>query len=254
MRALERIWNDIRSGESIDLYATTTIAFIVVVLDLLDIAPPGLIAPLTLAVLGLLAVSNLVNRHRVQELTERIAESTRSFFLEEYPADIREHFESAKEVWLVGVTLRGTISSFSRLIEEKLRKGHSFKVLVVHPEGAAIEMAASRYYSPALTGRDPGRRGAQIKDSLVSFCGLQQIAPDKLEIRTIQNPLTFGAVCVNPRTTSAILYLAHFPYRTVADSLPKFVLRAADGRWYDFFETEIQNLWEGGIEWKCAGG
>lgn len=93
----------------------------------------------------------------------------------------------------------------------------------------------------------------RIRDSLVSLCGLQQIAPDKLEIRTINNPLTFGAVCMNPEAASGVLYLEHFPFRTVPGAMPRFVLRASDGRWYDFFKKEIQALWDAGVEWKCDG-
>jgi len=249
MKIFERIWRDIRSGESIDLYATIVIAFVLVILGLFGFASSGVIASLTLTVLGLLAISNLVNRHRVEELIKQVAESANSFFFDEFPADFKENFESAKEIWLVGVTLRGTLRNYYGLIERKLRQGHHFKVLLVHPEGIAIEIAASRYYAP--TGRDAERKSSQIKDSLASLCDLRQIAPDKLEIRTIQNPLTFGAVCMNPETTSGILYLEHFPFRTFADSMPRFVLRASDGRWFDFFKKEVQALWENGIEWNC---
>ena len=249
MKIFEQLWRDVRSGESIDLYATIVIAFVLVALGLFGVASSSIIASLTLTVLGLLAISNLVNRHRVEELINQVAESAKGFFFDEFPTDFKENFESAREIWLVGVTLRGTVRNYYGLIEEKLRKGHHFKVLLVHPEGIAIEIAAGRYYAP--TGRDAGRRGLQVRDSLASLCGLRQIAPDKLEIRTIQNPLTFGAVCMNPETTSGILYLEHFPFRIVAGSMPKFVLRAADGRWYDFFKKEVQTLWEEGTEWNC---
>jgi hypothetical protein len=37
MQLLEKIWRDIRTGESIDLYATIIIAFALVVLSLFDI-------------------------------------------------------------------------------------------------------------------------------------------------------------------------------------------------------------------------
>ncbi|MBD3159836.1 MAG: hypothetical protein GF309_13720 [Candidatus Lokiarchaeota archaeon] len=173
-----------------------------------------------------------------------------SFFLEEFPSDFNENFEPAKEVLLMGVTLRRILKTGYGKLEEKLRKGHIIRVLLVHPEGASVEMAASRYY--AEMSRDPDLKGSQIQTALQLFCSLRDVAPQRMEIRTICNPLTFGGICVNPDSASGILYLEHFPYRTVADALPKFVLRASDGQWYDFFNKEIQVLWDNGVEWECS--
>jgi hypothetical protein len=246
MQTLERIWADIRRGENIDLYATVCIAFGLVILALLNIAPSEWIPPLTLTVLGLLAISNLGSRHRTEELLEKFAQSSDTVFMDEFPTSIKSDFAAAKEVWLVGVSLVGTIGNAYAEIERKLHKGDTIKILLVHPESPASELAASRSYVLA----DIERTNRRIYDALQILGSLKKIAPDKLEIRTIQNPLTFGARVTNPESASGVLYIEHFPYKTVGGSLPKFVLRAKDGRWYDFFKKEIQTLWNNGVEWK----
>jgi hypothetical protein len=53
---------------------------------------------------------------------------------------------------------------------------------------------------------------------------------------------------------SGALYLEHYPFRTASDSVPKFVLCARDGYWYDFFKREILALWNAGVEWSCVDG
>lgn len=251
MGVMRQIWSDIRHGESIDLYATIVIAFVVVVLSLFGFASPMLVQALTLTVLGLLAISNLVNRYRLEQLAERVVASTEDLFMDEFPTRFKSDFESVKEAWLIGVTLRKTITEYSTMIEDKLRKGHRLRVLLVHPEGAAIEMAGSRYVALVPTGGYHQSREKQVKDSLAWFCGLRRIAGDRLEIRTIHNPLTFGATCLEPETASGILYLEYYPFRTTPNSVPKLVLRAVDGRWYDFFKKEVQMLWDSGQEWPC---
>lgn len=249
MRFHGKIWEDIRHGENIDQYATILFAFGLGILGLLGITPSGLIASLTLAILGLLAVSNLVNRYRVEELSQKLSQTSKGFFLEEFPADFKDNFQSAKEIWLIGVTLSRLLKNNYGRIEEKIRKGHIVKVLLVHPEGAPLEMAANRYY--AEISRNAETKGADINQSLRLLCGLRKIAPQKIEIRTIQSPLTFGAVCVNPDSASGVLYIEHFPYRTVADAQPKFVLRASDGSWYELFNKETHALWNSGKIWEC---
>ena len=147
------------------------------------------------------------------------------------------------------MTLSRTIKSHYSEIKRKLERGDVIKVLLVHPEGPAIEVAETRVFDrPDLEWTRMNIRGA-----LRDLCHLQSAAPNKLEIRTIQNPLGFGAIAVNPDSSSGILYLEHYPFKTEGGSKPKFVLRAKDGRWYDFFKSELRTLWENGTEWKCDG-
>lgn len=249
MKIIERIWRDIKRGESIDLYATILLAFILVVLSILNLVSPDLVAALTLSVLGLLAISNLVNRHRVDELISKVAGSKTDFFLDEFPSDFRDNLQAASEVWIVGVTLRGIVKNYYGLMEQKLRQGHQLRVLLVHPEGSAVETAVDRIYAPS--SRNTAKKGLDIRDDLQALCELRLIAPGNLDLRTIQNPMTFGAVCLNASTAIGTLYLEHLPFRTVAGTIPKFVLRAADGKWFDLFKAEIQTLWDNAVEWNC---
>ena len=34
------------------------------------------------------------------------------------------------------------------------------------------------------------------------------------------------------------------PFRINSDGLPKFVLRAKDGHWFEFYRREIESKWE----------
>ena len=86
--------------------------------NLLGIAPSSYTAPLTLAVLGLLGFTSLVNRHRIDELHEALTHSTSEFFMEEFPSEWKDDFDTANEIWIIGVSLHRTINFNS----EKIRK------------------------------------------------------------------------------------------------------------------------------------
>lgn len=247
MQALRRIWDDLRSGENIDLYITVIVAVGLAILNLVGVAPQTYLAPITLAVLGLLAITSLGNRYRIEELLQRQTQSIDSFYMEEYPSSFKDDFEAAEELWLVGVSLRRTVQVNYPMIEQKLRQGHTIKVLLVHPEGAGIEMAVARNYAR----REMEPKSNEIRFNLQLLCDLRKISPDKLEVRTIQHPLAYGVTAVNPDIASGVLYLEHYCFRVASDSLPRFVLRAKDGRWYDFFKNEIRALWNAGVEWPC---
>lgn len=247
MKFLQRVWDEIKQGENIDLYITIIVAIGITLLNILGIAPPAILAPITLGVLGLLAITSIGNRHRIDDLHARFAKAKDIFYLEEFPSTLRNDFETAREVWIVGVSLSRTIKTNYHLIEKKLQQSHVIKVLLVHPEGPGIEMAVSRNYAR----RDVTQKSVDVQGTLQYLCDLKKVAPDKLEIRTIQNPLGYGVIAINPNSVGGVLYLENYPYRVVSDSLPKFVLKANDGRWYEMYKKELEYLWSDGIEWPC---
>jgi hypothetical protein len=248
MKILERIWNDIRRGENIDLYTTVAIALGLVILNVFGVASPPLTSSLTLAVLGLLALSNLGNRHSIEKLSEKLSQSTdMPFFIEEFSPNLKTDIENASELWLVGVTQTQAIRENYPRIEQLLRRGGTVKVLLVHPEGPALEMAASRRYVQL----DAEKTRNEILGSLQAYCKLRQISSDRIEIRTIQNPLGHGIIAVNPHAVSGTLYIAYYPFRMAGGSRPKFILRTKDGNWYDLYRNELRMLWDNGLVWDC---
>jgi hypothetical protein len=132
-------------------------------------------------------------------------------------------------------------------IEQKIKKGHSVKFLLVDPDSAAVAMSAARTYRPTSAQQ----KRQEIMDTLKSLQELQKISPKKLEIRTIDNPLTYGLRAINPNTDNGVLYIEHYSYKT-QDSKPRFIVRARDVYWYDYFLKESQNLWADGKNWTST--
>jgi hypothetical protein len=247
MRVLQRVWKDIRKGKNIDLYVTIVVAIALTALNLIGPAFQAHLAPITLGVLALLAITSLGNRYRVEELLRKHSHSLDDFYLEEYPASYKEDFEAAEELWLVGISLHRTIQNNYSAVERKLQQGHRVRVLLVHPEGPGIKMAVQRNYAY----REVEPKSNDVRLTLQLLCNLRNVASGGLEIRTIQYPLAYGVTAVNPDTTSGILYLEHYCFRVSSDSWPRFVLRASDGRWYGFFRREARALWDAGVDWSC---
>ncbi len=250
MQLMKRIWADARRGENIDLYVTVVVAIGLVILNLVGLAPTTWLGPLTLAVLGLLAIAVLGNRYRVEKVLESVIHTPEEPFQERFPDTIESDLAQAKEVWLIGVSLSRTVKSYYSVLERKLTNGDTIRVLLVHPDGSGSEMAQMREYRQVKLEH----RRSEIRSVLEDLCALKSIAPDKLEVRAIDYPLGFGGFAINPETATGVLYLEHYPFKTPGGSLPKFVLSAHDGRWYEFFKTEMQLLWESGRPWNCSQG
>ena len=134
MKVIQRVASDIRQGENLDLYVTIPAAIVISILNLVGILPANLIAPITLLVLGFITITLLGTGYRVERLAEKLTPSVDSIFLEKFPPDLDEDVIASPDVWFVGVTLSKPAKDLYSIIEEKLRKGHSIKVLITHPD------------------------------------------------------------------------------------------------------------------------
>jgi hypothetical protein len=166
--------------------------------------------------------------------------------LEDFPSSLKSDFAAAEEVWLVGASLVRTIRPDYHVMTEKLKKRHIVRVLVVHPTDTLIEPSVQRSFKPTSIER----KRSEITDTLQVLCELQQQTSDKLQIRTIQYPLGYGAHVLNPGKTSGALYIKLYPYKLPMWK-PKFVLYANQGSWYEYYLKELHMLWDNGTNWNC---
>lgn len=247
MKLLSRILHDIKRGENIDLYLTVPTAILVGILNLVGILPPTFVAPLTLVVLGLITITILGSRYRIEQLTDKLMPSAESIFSKKFPPTLDQDIENASDVWLIGILGSKHARDFYPIIEQKLQKGHSVKILTVHPDPVIVEFAEMRVYGVA----NLKTTCADIETGLKTFCHLKETAPNNLIIRTIRYPLGYGVVAINPDSVLGTLYIRNYPFKMPGGAKPKFTLHAKDGYWYEFFKQEIQNLWNAGSEWKC---
>ncbi|MCP4357727.1 MAG: hypothetical protein GY796_06895 [Chloroflexi bacterium] len=248
MSFLKHIWEDIKRGENIDLYVVIPIAISLAILNIIGFVSSRFIEPITLIILGLIAISLLVNRNTVRMLSNEISLQVNSVFYRKFPSTFESDIREAKEIWLIGITLTDFIRGNQSILKEKLHKGHIIKALVVHPDSPAIEMAETKNANRAEINVERAR--GEVRHSLEDLVGLRKIAPKNLEVRTIQHLPSYAAFGVNLETPSGTLYISHFAFKIKAGSEPKLVLQVTDGHWYDFYKREIHNMWDQGISWQ----
>ncbi len=75
---------------------------------------------------------------------------------------------------------------------------------------------------------------------------------ERLEVRLVEDPLTFGATVVDPKTSHGVLYYWHYSFKMSDANRPKMVLRPADGYWYEFFNEEVTSIWNNAKPWPTT--
>ena len=248
MKFFTRAWEDIVRGENIDLYLTVLVAIILTFLNVLGIAPNTWGPSMTIAILGLLAISTLSNRYKIEETLERFSAAHKEeLFSKNFPESLSMDFEGAEELWIFGVNLGRTVTTYFPVLERKLKQGGKVNVLLINPDGPACQITAMRMYR----GSDYSTQNhALIQTSLSSLRDLSKIAPKQLEVRLTDYPLSFGGFAFDPNSVNGVLYLKHYPFKTPGGANPKLTLRPKDGHWYEQFKDEVFLIWDNANIWS----
>ena len=236
MKFLRQIWKDIRQGENIDLYLTIIAAVVVSALSLMGASLSAQIPAITLAILALLAFTNLFNRHKLEEV---LSKGSSTFFRKDFPEEVRTDMEKSRELWLVGVKLSRTLTTYIPILEKKLAHGDKVKVLLLDPRSEA-----ARYSNQTLSyPMDLEQHRESIRMSINLLNSLDARNPGNLEVRLIDQPIPFGLYGMNINETRGKMYVKQYEYRAKTDGI-RFILTPKDDYWYDVYRQQLMSLWE----------
>lgn len=237
MKLLQIIWDDLRQGENIDLYLTVVAALTISVLNLAGVAPANLLPAITLAVLALLAITNLVNRHKLDDAIHN--RSSVQFFIENYPARVSDDIYNAKELWLVGSTLARTLINFGATLEAKLSRNERIKILLLDPNSDVVRHTNDSLLYP-MTSEQYRER---INTSLTTISQIAKKYPGRLEVRLLDRPIAFGTYAMNIDAPNGTMYVELYKYKTAFDE-PRFVLHKKDRHWFELYREQLLTLWK----------
>jgi hypothetical protein len=164
-----------------------------------------------------------------------------SFFRKDFPEEVRIDLEKSAELWLVGIKLSRTLTTYIPILEKKLAHGEKVKVLLLDPRGEA-----ARYSNQILSyPMELEQHRESIRMSINLLKSLDAKNPGNLELRLIDQPLPFGLYVMNIAETSGKMYVKQYEYRAKADGI-RFILTPKDEYWYDIYRQQLMSLWEDG--------
>ncbi len=250
MNIFDRILNDLKSGENIDLYATVVVALVVAIMNLFGVAKAGLLDSVGLVILALFATALLGNRYKLEDIQEKTGKNhTSNRILTKFPDQFDDDFKHASEIWIIDVNGSAILKhKYRGILEDKLRKDNvTVKVLLIDPNGTACGMSAARRPGK-FSELSVKRSQSNILANLDDLCELQTISPSKLKIRVIDDPLMFACNVLDPDSHNGAIYFHRYSYQV--GIIPKFVYTPANQEWFDFIKKEVRSLWNRGVEWE----
>jgi hypothetical protein len=248
---LLRIWNDIRHGENIELYAAITLALILAVLNLVGVtAPDKLISSLNLVVLGSLAYSLLKNRYHFEDLSNKLSSAflSKGFRDRSELHSFRDRGQFATEVVIVGVSLISAVRPHLDYFEGKMRAGCKLRFLLLDPE------------SPSVVAWNLMSKISSAKQDIELTLGtlrillkMEKTTAGKCEVRLSQSALPFGIAAFDPSKELGSMTVELQTYKKTLGERPHIeLIRQKDAHWFEFFESQYEQLWADSAVWTSS--
>ena len=244
MKFLKRMAKDVMEGKNLEHYITLIFIFIILLLDIFDLASQDILTEITLAVLALVVFSSLNTYEAVNKLTNKFEQSTNAdgYFWKE-KISIEPLLNQAKHIGFVGASLSRTLRDYSNTLERRLSEDAVVRAILMDPASTAPDQAVLR---------SKGIRNRQFYiDSLrpsLERIGTLSTRSQSVELGLVPYKPAFGMIAIDPDEPSGIIIVEMYAHHS--DSFaPTFELRPnRDPRWYQFFHQQYNVLWESGCQ------
>lgn len=217
-----------------------------------------------LGVVGLLALSELIERYRrlnkIEKTTTQVWDLLRNrltdrpsalAFFRKLP-DFDTYVQGANQIDLCGVALTSTINRQLSNLREQLAQGAKIRVIVVDPIPSSLEMAEARSEEP---GSNYYRAKLDMTFQDLTYLHqvqtkLEQLAKGSFEVRLISFVPSFAIYSFDARRSTARLLVELYPHVTGWGETPVFdVMPGRDGKWYEYFVEQFEHMWQRANVW-----
>lgn len=246
METLAQAWSEIKKGENIDLYLMVGAAFLVGVISLLGKASSALTSAVTLALLGLLAIATLKNRHEWGQAIDELVDHQRSARAEDFFVDKRDAIEQylieSHEIFFLGMSLGRTTREHMYSLGQRLVSGAHIRIVILDPELDTV-LSQLSLRSTGNTTVEYWRSRLQTVEMVIKVIGETPNATGQLMVGYLPYIPSFGFAAFDLDGEDGICYVELYHHESAKPN-PTFRISATkDGDWYRFFREQAEILW-----------
>ena len=197
---------------------------------------------ITLATLGLIAVGLLVTRYKLSDIYRKENASNTVEFCVEKPLELLRVFSDTREIWMIGLTLRGTTTRYFHDFKKKAEKGAKLRTMIVNFDKVDMVSMVRRF----SRGGDAEQFKADSRQTLNQYkqISLSSKNPDNVQVRLLDFVPSFSAYILPHAEDGGIAYVEIFGYRSHLGSIPRFcVSEKKNPDWYKYFVSQFEMMW-----------
>jgi hypothetical protein len=241
IKFIKKAIQDVSSGRNLEYYITLIFIFIILALDIFNLASADVLTNITLAVLALVVSTSLSTRESLEELSKKLTNTQNADdFFWKAKRSIESDLSQAKYIGFAGAVLSRTLRDYSATLEERLRGGAKVRIVLMDPASTAPDQAVLR--SKGVISRQ------FYVDTLrpaLERVGMLATISEKIELGLLPYKPAFGIVVIDPDEPYGRIIVEMYPHHS--DSFaPTFELQPdRDPHWYKYFREQFDSLWSG---------
>lgn len=238
------------ADEYLDLYILGAAALAFTILGFLGVVSINGLASAILALLAVLAYSQVRSRRHVAEIANTSRVDPLAIFRRQFPDDLERRRASAASALVIGHSISRTVQGAPRAaLRQLLMSGGKVRVLLLDPTDEALVRVASEHGPHGLTADRLKRR---IEATLDELSSIRDTTAGDMEIRVAAFIPKMLIDAIDTAGPDGLIVLQHHEHRPAGESLPIFSLKPGDGFWYQHFASEAERLWEDGTPWPLS--
>jgi hypothetical protein len=196
-----------------------------------------------LTILGLLAISGLIERVRKLRRIENIGKETlktiqsnfsgkaksEDYFMKRLPP-LEPYLLKAKDIRLSGYSLQRTIRENIHVLSKRLEEGATVKILMVNPEKKKEKKRSNH--------------SSMVTMQSLEWLSQQAQGKGKIELKFVEEELHFNILAIDPNEESGVMFVEFFPQRWVTEGRPRVELtQTNDSYWFKYFKDQYNSVW-----------
>lgn len=208
-----------------------------------------------LAVIGLLAISELIERlrklRRLEELANKTLQAVQSKLGERPSADdffmtrlapIAPYIEKAVDIRLCGATLQRTIRGNIDVFARQLKEGATVQLIIVDPDSPVVDNLVKP--GTNLTS-EYFRANSHITIQNVKWLSELPDSKGTIELRFFDEEPYFNILAFDPNQEYGTIFVEFYPQRWERGNRPRIELTPGrDEYWFSFFKRQFDRLWQ----------
>lgn len=244
---IQRLINDIKHGENIDLIITVTLGIFISILNALGFAPPTLVSSITLATLGLIAIALLVSRHKLEDMYKKEKTKDTVQFSDSKLSSLKSLLEGADEIWMIGLLLRNTTIDYYYFFKKRVGEGIKIRTMIVDLNNIHIDKVVRRFSRSGKKERFQSDMGHVI-NQYTDICQSSSNS-DNVQLRLIDFVPSFSMYIFPKKNNNGIAIIENYCYKSPKGSIPKFqVSEIENPEWYKHFVDQFELMWKDSSE------
>jgi hypothetical protein len=242
------------TGEDLDLYILAAAALAITILGAVEIASVPELASSILALLAVLAMSQIRSRRQLSNI-ERVSQAVPvplAILAADLPAGFVERRSEAATLFLAATSLCGPSGPAALAdLRRVLRRGGGARVLLLDPCDPGALAAVSQGDAPPA---GPAGLGRRIQATLDELTDLGNEARGRLGVRVASLPPAMTITGINLGTPDGVIAVQLPEHRPPGESGPVITLTPDDGFWFGYFAAEADRMWADGAQWPPSAG